>query len=199
MVKLRFYALLNKLWKGVKNPMSDFKSSLEYGKKGEELVKTELLKKNWVVIDVSQNPKYQEEDVDLIIQKDGKVHLIEVKNATSTLNSHDTVSVEDVYMLRSDYIKRPGWLWKSQAEYFMFTNTEKNLFYEVNVQSLRKYVYDENFRKTKRIPTGIEESQLMEDHVYDEPSGYKKSWVYFINIQDLCNKGIAKKRVCLNF
>lgn len=161
-----------------------FREDLEIGMKAEELVE-EFFKKhsNYKLIDVRQEEKYQLLDIDYLFEHDDKVYALEVKNSTDTIKKSNSIRVEHYEQYKSDYRKKDGWLWYSEADFFFFVDTINRDIYIVSVKRLRKYFYDESKKTT--VPSF---------YVYD--SNYKKTWNYWLNVDELVTSGIAKKRKC---
>jgi len=88
-----------------------FYNSLEVAKQGEKIVSEIFKNKGYTVVDVSNDKKWQESDVDLLIYKDNKlVYKIEVKTEERALQTNNI-------FIETKSNKGLGWIWKTDADY----------------------------------------------------------------------------------
>jgi len=88
-----------------------FYNCLETAKEGEEIVVNIFKNKGYTVVDVSNDKKWQDADVDLLIYKDNKlVYKIEVKTEEKALITKNM-------FIETKSNKGLGWIWKTDADY----------------------------------------------------------------------------------
>jgi hypothetical protein len=119
---------------------------LNRGAKGEAIVKDYLISLGSDVIDVSKIKKYQDIDVDIIVNK---TFLCEIKS-DDKINATGNIYCEMVSNLR---IKSPGYMIKCQAEKLLYYDTVGNILYEIDFKAMKQYVED-NKRNLKEVKGG---------------------------------------------
>lgn len=102
--------------------MANFQMDLEQGRKGERLVAEALTARGHSVKDVSCELRYQIDDIDFIITKNGSTTTLEVKNDIRS-NETGNIFVEETNYNNVNR-KYKGWLYYSQAIYFCFLQQE---------------------------------------------------------------------------
>ncbi len=124
----------------------DFRQSIEVGKQGEILI-MEYLENNENVLnveDVSDNPTYQDSDIDFIVQfANGKTGTIEIKTDRYTSGNifYETISNKEHGV--------PGCMVKSKADFLFYYFTETRELYIINFNQYRKW-FDENINRFNR-------------------------------------------------
>lgn len=124
-----------------------FDELLEPVHNGEWELKNFLRKHGYKVVDVSDNPKYWNKDIDLLISKDGgKEIAIEVKY-DSRINTTGNLFLE-VANPRSK--NGEGWFNFTQARYLFYGDSVAKLFYVIDMWKLREYMKTRRhcYRKT---------------------------------------------------
>lgn len=102
------------------------------GKQAEQLVKEFLLNRGYTVQDVSEEQDNYQNDVDFIVQKDGRTSRIEVKLDTRLAETQN-IAFEDVFYLKDKETgqteTREGYYHYSQCDFLIFVSpADKNLY-----------------------------------------------------------------------
>lgn len=88
-----------------------FYNSLEVAKQGEKIVSEIFQNKGYTVVDVSNEKKWQEIDVDLLVFKNDKlINTIEVKFDEKALETRNI-------FIETKSNNGLGWIWKTKADY----------------------------------------------------------------------------------
>ncbi len=131
--------------------MSDFSFSLAQGKDGEQLVRAALIEKGHVVSDVSNNPSYQDYDIDFVLSKNNKQTTLEVKN---DIRSNQT---GNIFVEETNFNNRArnycGWYYYSKAEYFCFLQQEHHVAHIIHRNDLIALVDSHKYRYVSSCDT----------------------------------------------
>lgn len=124
------------------------------GKQVEQLVKDFLINRGYAVQDVSEDCDNYQNDVDFIVQKDGRTSKIEVKLDTRLAKTQN-IAFEDVFYLKDKELGRTeiksGYYHYSQCDFLIFVSPDDNKLYVVHFRKLKENEADfQNcFRFTK--------------------------------------------------
>lgn len=114
---------------------NDFYLDLKRGRQAEVMVMNAFRSMNYGVMDVTKNPKFWKEDVDLLIwDHDGTRYKFEVK-ADWTLHRTGNIVLELTSKTGSD-----GWFRTTEATHIVFTDMINRIGYIVRSTDLRNYV-----------------------------------------------------------
>lgn len=102
------------------------------GKQAEQLVKDYLTDRGYTVQDVSEEQDNYQNDIDFIVQKDGRTSKIEVKLDTRLAKTQN-IAFEDVFYLKDKETgqteTREGYYHYSQCDFLIFVSpADKNLY-----------------------------------------------------------------------
>lgn len=102
------------------------------GKQAEQLVKDYLTGRGYTVQDVSEEQDNYQNDVDFIVQKDGRTSKIEVKLDTRLAETQN-IAFEDVFYLKDKETgqteTREGYYHYSQCDFLIFVSpADRNLY-----------------------------------------------------------------------
>ena len=108
------------------------------GKLGEQLFQQKMQNKGYTVEDVSNNPDYWYKDIDFIITSPttGAVKSFEVK-FDSRINKTGNLYLELVNIHSKD---TKGWFDFCQADYLVYGDSLKQIFYVISLEELRERV-----------------------------------------------------------
>lgn len=99
-----------------------FYNCLETAKIGEEIVADIFKQEGYTIQDVSDNKKWQESDVDLLVYKNNKlVYKIEVKTDEKAL-------VTNNMFIETKSNKGLGWIWKTEADYIYIVIPNQKIY-----------------------------------------------------------------------
>lgn len=131
--------------------MANFNNDLETGRRGEKAVAQALTARGHSVQDVSCELRYQIDDIDFIITKDGSSTTLEVKNDIRS-NKTGNIFVEETNYnnVRRNY---KGWLYYSQAIYFAFLQEEYGKAHIIHHDDLLTLVQSGKYRYVSSIDT----------------------------------------------
>lgn len=115
------------------------------GKIGEQLVQQFLEQHGVEVTDVSDQPEYWAQDIDLICQYKGVTKSIEVKY-DSYIARTGNLFLEYVTDVEQ---KKPGWFTYTRADELYYVDAQNRLVYVINVDQLREYVRRAYYIKEK--------------------------------------------------
>lgn len=124
------------------------------GKQAERLVKDFLLNRGYTVQDVSEEQENYQDDVDFIVQKDGRTSKIEVKLDTRLAETQN-IAFEDVFYLKDKETgqteTRAGYYHYSQCDFLIFVSPADNSLYIVHFAKLKKQeeVLQQEFKSRK--------------------------------------------------
>ena len=114
----------------------DFKKSIVVGDYGEKIIK-EYLQSNPRIVeveDVSNIPRYQNRDIDLIVQfDDGRAAAIEIKTDTYTSGN---IFFETMSNVEHNVV---GCMYKTKADYLFYYFTETRELYILNMDKYRAW------------------------------------------------------------
>lgn len=116
-----------------------FKDSLKQGGVGEHVVWNLLMKQKGIrsVIDVRDDKKFQEADVDFLVEDYNRQFMwVEVK---TDMKAHESGNI--VYELTTS--NHTGCFEKTKSEYIMYYLPATKVVYMIHTQSLRNYVYQQ--------------------------------------------------------
>ena len=136
------------------------------GKQAEQIVKDYLTGRGYTVQDVSEERDNYQNDVDFIVQKDGRTSKIEVKLDTRLAETQN-IAFEDVFYLKD---KETGQI-ETREGYYHYSQCDFMIF----VSPADKSLYMVHFRKLKENETSLE-------------SCFKL--VKFYSYTDQCKKGM---------
>lgn len=105
-------------------------------KKGEEYAIAILKKAGIEVEDVSSNPIYWKQDVDIIGRKDTQENKYEVK-WDQFVSRYGNIFLETFANLEKG---ENGWFVYSQADYLFYGDSVKEIFYVYRLEDLRQYL-----------------------------------------------------------
>lgn len=104
------------------------------GKQAEQLVKDYLTDRGYTVQDVSEEQDNYQNDIDFIVQKDGRTSKIEVKLDTRLAETQN-IAFEDVFYLKDKESgqteTREGYYHYSQCDFLIFVSPADNSLYMV--------------------------------------------------------------------
>ena len=122
------------------------------GKQAEQLVKDFLTNKGYAVQDVSEDCDNYQNDVDFIVQKDGRTNKIEVKLDTRLAQTQN-IAFEDAFYLKDKELGRtevkPGYYHYSQCDFLIFVSPDDNKLYIVHFSKLKEQ--EETLKSTFKI------------------------------------------------
>ena len=133
--------------------MHNFGDDNAIGKRGEEIFRKFLETRNCKYTDVSEDSKYQEQDIDFLVESrktPGKIVSVEVKNDQRIA---ETGNIFFETMSNVDY-STDGCFKKSKAELMAIVSESEKLIYFVGTELLRAFV-DRNsnsLRFISRVP-----------------------------------------------
>lgn len=111
------------------------------GKQAEQLVKDFLTNKGYAVQDISEDCDNYQNDVDFIVQKDGRTNKIEVKLDTRLAQTQN-IAFEDAFFLKDKESGRteikPGYYHYSQCDFLIFVSPDDNNLYIVHFAKLKE-------------------------------------------------------------
>ncbi len=138
------------------------------GKQAEQLVKDYLTDRGYTVQDVSEEQDNYQNDIDFIVQKDGRTSKIEVKLDTRLAETQN-IAFEDVFYLKDKETgqteTREGYYHCSQCDFLIFVSPADNSLYMVYFAKLKEqeealqqefkskkfYSYTDKCQKTMKI------------------------------------------------
>lgn len=138
------------------------------GKQAEQLVKDYLTGRGYTVQDVSEEQDNYQNDVDFIVQKDGRTSKIEVKLDTRLAKTQN-IAFEDVFYLKDKETgqteTREGYYHYSQCDFLIFVSPVDNSLYMVHFAKLKEqeetlqqefkskkfYSYTDKCQKTMKV------------------------------------------------
>lgn len=131
----------------------NFSDDNAIGKRGEEIFKKCLEKWGCKFEDVSENPEYQEQDIDFVVESrkvPGKTVSVEVKNDQRI---YETGNIFFETMSNVDY-STEGCFKKSKSELMAIVSEKERAIYFVGTEILRKFVDEnsESLRFISRVP-----------------------------------------------
>ena len=145
---------------------SIFEKQKVIGKTGESAIYKYYRDKDINIIDVSEIPKYQVQEIDFLIKNQS----VEVKT-NNRIYTHNQITLEIIGNIEK---QKQGWFSKSKAEVIIFYSPQENKMYQFLFQELRKY-YKEN-------ETTIQH-RIYKEHIKDNL--YKSSLLAYIDIDEL--------------
>ena len=111
------------------------------GKQAEQLVKDYLTGRGYTVQDVSEEQDNYQNDVDFIVQKDGRTSKIEVKLDTRLAETQN-IAFEDVFYLKDKETgqteTRAGYYHYSQCDFLIFVSPADNSLYMIHFANLKE-------------------------------------------------------------
>ena len=138
------------------------------GKQAEQLVKDYLTDRGYTVQDVSEEQDNYQNDIDFIVQKDGRTSKIEVKLDTRLAETQN-IAFEDVFYLKDKESgqteTREGYYHYSQCDFLIFVSPVDNSLYMVHFAKLKEqeetlqqefkskkfYSYTDKCQKTMKV------------------------------------------------
>ena len=138
------------------------------GKQAEQLVKNYLTGRGYTVQDVSEEQDNYQNDVDFIVQKDGRTSKIEVK-LDKRLSETQNIAFEDAFYLKDKETgqteTRECYYHYSQCDFLIFVSLADNSLYMVHFAKLKEleetlqrefkskkfYSYTDKCQKTMKI------------------------------------------------
>ena len=138
------------------------------GKQAEQLVKDYLTDRGYTVQDVSEEQDNYQNDVDFIVQKDGRTSKIEVKLDTRLAETQN-IAFEDAFYLNDKETgqteTREGYYHYSQCDFLIFVSPVDNSLYMVHFAKLKEqeetlqqefkskkfYSYTDKCQKTMKV------------------------------------------------
>lgn len=126
----------------------NFKDSIKFGKYGEDIVINYIKNLKYDVIDVSNDKKYQNMDIDILLKtKDNTYIGVEVKT-----DSYDTGNIF-FEIVSSTYPFNEGCMFKTRSDFIFYFFTKTKELYILNTSKYRKFVLDNisrfEFKKVK--------------------------------------------------
>ena len=111
------------------------------GKQAEQLVKDYLTDRGYTVQDVSEEQDDYQNDVDFVVQKDGRTSKIEVKLDTRLAETQN-IAFEDVFYLTDKETgqteTREGYYHYSQCDFLIFVSPADRNLYMVHFAKLKE-------------------------------------------------------------
>ena len=111
------------------------------GKRAEQIVKDYLTGRGYTVQDVSAKQDNYQNDIDFIVQKDGRTSKIEVKLDTRLAETQN-IAFEDVFYLKDKETgqteTREGYYHYSQCDFLIFVSPTDNCLYIVHFAKLKE-------------------------------------------------------------
>ena len=111
------------------------------GKQAEQLVKDYLTDRGYTVQDVSEEQDNYQNDIDFIVQKDGRTSKIEVKLDTRLAKTQN-IAFEDVFYLKDKETgqteTREGYYHYSQCDFLIFVSPANKNLYMVHFAKLKE-------------------------------------------------------------
>ena len=111
------------------------------GKQAEQIVKDYLTDRGYTVQDVSEEQDNYQNDIDFIVQKDGRTSKIEVKLDTRLAKTQN-IAFEDVFYLKDKETgqteTREGYYHYSQCDFLIFVSPADNSLYMVHFRKLKE-------------------------------------------------------------
>ena len=108
------------------------------GKQAEQIVKDYLTDRGYTVQDVSEEQDNYQNDIDFIVQKDGRTSKIEVKLDTRLAETQN-IAFEDVFYLKDKETgqteTREGYYHYSQCDFLIFVSPDNKSLYMVTFTS----------------------------------------------------------------
>lgn len=138
------------------------------GKQAEQIVKDYLTGRGYTVQDVSAEQDNYQNDIDFIVQKDGRTSKIEVKLDTRLAETQN-IAFEDVFYLKDKETgqteTREGYYHYSQCDFLIFVSSADNSLYMVHFAKLKEqeealqrefkskkfYSYTDKCQKTMKV------------------------------------------------
>ena len=138
------------------------------GKQAEQLVKDYLTDRGYTVQDVSEEQDNYQNDIDFIVQKDGRTSKIEVKLDTRLAETQN-IAFEDAFYLNDKETgqteTREGYYHYSQCDFLIFVSPVDNSLYMVHFAKLKEqeetlqqefkskkfYSYTDKCQKTMKV------------------------------------------------
>ena len=109
-------------------------AELKKGRKGENTAFNYFKSAGYAIEDVSEDPFYQEQDIDFLVQKDDVSFSLEVKSSVSAADKRKLV-IEDILNIRKG---RLGWIHYCKADYLAVVSKNKMFMYKP--QEMREYL-----------------------------------------------------------
>lgn len=110
------------------------------GKLAEQIVKDFLLNRGYTVQDISEKRENYQDDVDFVVQKDGRISRIEVKLDTQLAQTKN-IAFEDVFYLKDKETGqteiREGYYHYSQCDFLIFVSPADSNLYIVHFRELK--------------------------------------------------------------
>ena len=111
------------------------------GKQAEQIVKDYLTDRGYTVQDVSEEQDNYQNDIDFIVQKDGRTSKIEVKLDTRLAKTQN-IAFEDVFYLKDKETgqteTREGYYHYSQCDFLIFVSPADKNLYMVHFRKLKE-------------------------------------------------------------
>ena len=112
-----------------------FKTDLERGKQGEQLVANTLSRRGWQITDLRNSAEYQKKDIDFIVSKDTIETTIEIKH-DARINKTGNMYIE---IESNDRTSRKGWFYYCEAEYLFYIDAVVAAAHIFKMEDLRQY------------------------------------------------------------
>ncbi|MEA5012911.1 MAG: hypothetical protein VB100_14455 [Angelakisella sp.] len=123
---------------------NNFEDCLKHGKETEALIGAFLVTRGFAVEDKSDDKLYRKIDVDLVLHKNGKDYLLEVKS-DNLMHRTGNVFIEDcMYRKTGTY---DGWMHYCQADVLCCYDTVNKFAYMLKWKDIKPIV--KNFRRIK--------------------------------------------------
>lgn len=149
-----------------------FNELLEEGRRGEVAVKKLLEDRGWLVYDVSNEPAYQERDIDLVIESDDYIRTIEVK----TDNRFNTTGNICFEMISNIATGRKGWYHTCDADLLIVYTTSK--FIVIDMKQLKQH--------------GLPDGRINYTRCWENGKYYKESQIKLVPLTALQELGIVQ-------
>ena len=111
------------------------------GKQAEQIVKDYLIGQGYTVQDVSEEQDNYQNDIDFIVQKDGRTSKIEVKLDTRLAKTQN-IAFEDAFYLKDKETgqteTREGYYHYSQCDFLIFVSPANKNLYMVHFRKLKE-------------------------------------------------------------
>lgn len=116
---------------------------------GEQKAFDYLTSKYWLVVDLTDDERYYDKDIDLLALRNGKRCTIEVK-WDSKIATTGNMFIETITDLDRN---RDGWYQFVSADYIFYGDSINDLFYVFATEDLKKFVSDNLFVSRKAVDT----------------------------------------------
>ena len=126
----------------------DFQTAKETGRQGEQLVISWLTHRGWTLIDTSDHQFFQENDIDVVVQKDKEVFTIDVKTDTHPAKNFF------IEIISNDNKNTPGCIFTTRADYWFYYFRDSSLVYIFRPEDVRNQLDEWDYPAIMTKTTG---------------------------------------------